>query len=124
MNKVTPKTFSFRARLKSFTYAFQGLSEMLKTEHNTWVHLSATIIVIILGFYEQISANEWCMIILATMAVWVSEALNTAFEFLCDVTSPDFHPLVQKSKDVAAGAVLLSAIGAVIIAMIIFLPKI
>jgi len=124
MNKETPKTFSIRARLKSFTYAFQGLAEMLKTEHNTWVHLAATIIIVILGFYKQISATEWCLIILSTMAVWVSEALNTAFEFLCDVTSPDFHPLVKKSKDVAAGAVLLSAMGAAIIAMIIFIPKI
>jgi len=124
MNKETQKPFSIRARLKSFIYAFQGLAEMLKTEHNTWVHLVATIIIVILGFYKQISATEWCLIILSTMAVWVSEALNTAFEFLCDVTSPDFHPLVQKSKDVAAGAVLLSAIGAAIIAMIIFIPKI
>jgi diacylglycerol kinase (ATP) len=58
------------------------------------------------------------------MAVWVSEALNIAFEFLCDVASPEFHPLVKKSKDVAAGAVLLSAIGAAIIGCIVFIPHI
>jgi diacylglycerol kinase (ATP) len=54
--------------------------------------------------------------------VWVAEGLNTAFEFMCDVASPEFHPLVEKSKDVAAGAVLLSAVGAVIIGLIVFLP--
>ena len=63
------------------------------------------------------------MLALAITLVWVAEALNTAFEVLCDVTSPDFHPLVKKSKDVAAAAVLLSAIGAIIIGALIFGPK-
>jgi diacylglycerol kinase (ATP) len=59
---------------------------------------------------------------LAIVLVWVAEALNTAFEYLCDVASPEFHPLVEKSKDVAAGAVLLSALGAVIVAAFVFGP--
>jgi diacylglycerol kinase (ATP) len=59
---------------------------------------------------------------MAITGVWVVEALNTAFELLCDVASPEFHPLVKKSKDVAAGAVLLSAIGAATIGLVIFLP--
>ena len=54
--------------------------------------------------------------------LWVVEALNTAFEYLCDVVSPEFHPLVRKSKDIAAGAVLLSAVGAAAIGLIIFVP--
>jgi diacylglycerol kinase (ATP) len=54
--------------------------------------------------------------------VWTAEALNTAFEFLCDVASPEFHPLIQKAKDVAAAAVLLSAAGAVIIGLLVFVP--
>ena len=61
---------------------------------------------------------------LVIILVWVSEAINTAFEFLCDVASPEFHPLVKKSKDVAAGAVLLNAIGSIIVGVIIFLPYI
>lgn len=121
MNK-NQKQFSAIARLRSFHYAFQGLAEMLKTEHNTWIHLVSTCVVVILGLVLHISSSEWCLIILATMAVWVAEALNTAFEFLCDVASPEFHPLVKKSKDVAAGAVLISAIGAVLIGLIIFIP--
>ena len=59
---------------------------------------------------------------LAIVAVWTAEALNTAFEALCDVTSPGFHPLVERAKDVAAGAVLICAIGAVIVGGIVFGP--
>jgi hypothetical protein len=65
---------------------------------------------------------EWCWIVLAIVSVWTAETLNTAFEFLTDVASPEFHPLAGKAKDVAAGAVLLSAIGAVAIGIIIFWP--
>ena len=119
-----PETFSVIKRIQSITHAVRGVTEMQKSEHNAWVHLFATICVIMAGALFSVTPTEWCFLILAIMSVWVSEALNTAFEFLCDVASPDFHPLVKKSKDVAAGAVLLSAIGAVVIALIIFTPKI
>ena len=65
---------------------------------------------------------EWAILILAMMAVWTAEALNTAFEFLCDVASPEFHPLVEKAKDVAAGGVLISALGAASLGAVILLP--
>ncbi len=119
-----PETFSVAKRVQSVRHAVRGVTEMLKSEHNAWVHLFATVCVVLTAAVLSVDATEWCFLILAIMAVWVSEALNTAFEFLCDVASPDFHPLVKKSKDVAAGAVLLSAIGAVIIALIIFVPHI
>lgn len=118
------ETFSVAKRVQSIRHAVRGVTEMLKSEHNAWVHLFATVCVVLVAAVLSVNAIEWCFLILAIMAVWVSEALNTAFEFLCDVASPDFHPLVKKSKDVAAGAVLLSAIGAVIIALIIFVPHI
>jgi diacylglycerol kinase (ATP) len=114
--------FSFSGRIRSVTHAVHGIFEMLKSQHNAWVHAIATIAVIICGFLFSISKSEWCFLILAIALVWVAEALNTAFEFLCDVASPDFHPVVKHSKDVAAGAVLLSAVGAVIIGLIIFIP--
>lgn len=94
----------------------------MKSQQNAWIHLFATILVISCGLFFQIDSVEWCFVILAILAVFVSEALNTALEFLCDVVSPAPHPLIQKSKDVAAGAVLISAIGALIIGLIIFLP--
>ena len=117
-------TFSFTGRIRSVNHAIYGIIEMIKGQHNAWVHAVATICVVTAGSVFQVSTSEWCFLILAIVAVWVAEALNTAFEFLCDVTSPEFHPLVKKSKDVAAGAVLLSAIGAVIIGLIIFVPYI
>ena len=70
----------------------------------------------------RISAADWCWIILAISIVWTAEALNTAFEFLADAASPDFHPLVRDAKDVAAGAVLLTATAAVVIGSLVFWP--
>jgi diacylglycerol kinase (ATP) len=80
--------------------------------------------VLIVGGLCVLSAREWCWIILAIMAVWTAEALNTALEFLADVASPDFHPLVEKAKDVAAGGVLISAIGAAIIGVLVLAPHV
>jgi diacylglycerol kinase (ATP) len=103
-------------------FALVGIFEMLATQHNAWVHAAATIGVVSAGMFFSVTATQWCFLILAIVAVWVAEALNTAVEFLCDVTSPTFHPIVKKSKDVAAGAVLLAAIGAVAIGLVIFVP--
>jgi diacylglycerol kinase (ATP) len=97
---------------------------MLKTQHNAWVHACATLGVVAAGIFFGVSAAEWCWLVLAVMAVWTAEALNTAFEFLADVASPEFHPLVKNSKDVAAGAVLISAIGAVIIGLLVLGPHV
>lgn len=121
MNNNTD-TFTFSGRIRSVKHAIDGIFEMLKGQHNAWVHLVASICVIFAGIIFGVSKIEWVALILAIVLVWVAEALNTAFEFLCDVASPEFHPLVKKSKDVAAGAVLLSAIGAVTIGAVIFVP--
>jgi diacylglycerol kinase (ATP) len=117
-----PRAFTFTGRLRSVRFAIRGVRLMLASQHNAWVHVAATIIVIVAGLIFQLMRTDWCWIVVAIMAVWTAEALNTAFEFLCDVASPDFHPLVEKAKDVAAGAVLLSAIGSVIIGLLIFGP--
>lgn len=95
---------------------------MLKTQHNAWIHAAATIGVGIMGLVMGLSFIEWSLIVAAVMAVWIAEALNTAFEFLADVASPEFHPLVEKAKDVAAGAVLIAAGGAVLIGLLVFGP--
>ncbi len=122
MTNNNSEIFSFTGRIRSIRHAIDGIGEMLKGQHNAWIHVIATICVISIGLIFQITVTEWCFLTLAITSVWVAEALNTAFEFLCDVASPEFHPLVKKSKDVAAGAVLVSAIGAVIIGIIIFVP--
>jgi len=74
--------------------------------------------------FFRISGAEWCWIILAISIVWTAEALNIALEFLADAASPEFHPLVRDAKDVAAGAVLITALAAVIIGSIVFWPHI
>ena len=95
---------------------------MIRCQHNAWIHATATLIVLAAAFLFHVSAADWCWIILAVSIVWTAEALNTAFEFLADAASPEFHPLVRDAKDVAAGAVLITAIAAAIIGAIIFWP--
>jgi diacylglycerol kinase (ATP) len=95
---------------------------MIHCQHSAWIHAAATLIVVAVGFVVGISAGDWCWIILAISLVWTAEALNTAFEFLADAASPEFHPLVRDAKDVAAGAVLITAIAAVIIGLLVFWP--
>jgi len=121
--QVNP-TFTFTGRFRSVRFALQGIRTMLASQHNAWMHAGSTAAVIVAAFAFRVDRLEWCMLILAMMAVWTAEALNTAFEFLCDVASPDFHPMVARSKDVAAGAVLLSAIGSVAMGLLVFGPHV
>jgi diacylglycerol kinase (ATP) len=95
---------------------------MIASQQNAWIHAVATAVVTIAGLMVRLSTADWCWIVLAVVAVWTSEALNTAFEFLTDVASPAFHPLAGKAKDVAAGAVLISAVGSVLIGLLVFGP--
>jgi diacylglycerol kinase (ATP) len=119
---MTQRPFEFTGRVRSFAYAFTGIRTMLRSQHNAWIHLAATVAVCALGLALGLSTAEWCWIVLAIMSVWTAEALNTAFEFLADVASPEFHPLVKHAKDVAAGGVLISAIGALVIAALVLGP--
>jgi diacylglycerol kinase (ATP) len=116
------RPFEFTGRVRSFKHAFRGIWLMLASQHNAWIHAAATLLVIGLGLYFRLSRYEWCWIVLACASVWTAEALNTAFEFLADVSTKEFHPVVSQAKDVAAGAVLLTVIGSLVIAIIIFLP--
>src|SRR3982750_578900 len=115
-------TLTFTGRVRSFRCALEGVRVMIASQHNAWLHAIATLIVTATGFYLRLSNSEWCVIVVAMIAVWTAEALNTAFEFLTDVASPEFHPLAQKAKDVAAGAVLLAAMGSVVIGVLVFGP--
>jgi diacylglycerol kinase (ATP) len=118
------RPFEFIKRIQSFRFAFAGIWTMLKSQHNAWIHACITAAVVVAGVVFGISPSEWCWLVLAIMAVWTAEALNTALEFLADAASPEFHPLVKHSKDVAAGAVLISAIGSVIIGILVLGPHI
>jgi len=110
------------ARWQSVKYAARGVAVVLRTQHNAWLHAIATGVVLAAGFFVGLSRLEWCAIVLAMVAVWTAEALNTAIEIVVDLASPDVHPLAGRAKDVAAGAVLISACGAVVVGILVFAP--
>lgn len=116
------KIFSIAERVQSIRYAVQGIAYMLKTQHNAWLHLAITLAVFMIGWRLHIRPEDWRWLIVAIVLVWFAEAMNTAFEFLCDIVSPEFHPSVKKAKDIAAGGVLLCAAAAVVLGLITFIP--
>jgi diacylglycerol kinase len=118
------KRFSISERVKSVSFALQGLGTFFITQHNAWIHLGSAFLAIFLGYYFGLNSIEWCWITVAIVLVFICEMFNTALEFLCDVVSPNIHPQIKRVKDVSAAAVLIAAIGAVIIGAIVFVPKI
>lgn len=112
-----------KKRLLSFVYAFQGLRELLKSQPNATLHLVAASLAVGAGFYLGISRLEWMAVAGCIAAVLAAEAFNTALEYLTDLVSPGHHPLAGKAKDVAAAGVLLTALGAAVVGLLIFLPK-
>ena len=109
--------------LKSFVYAFNGLRLLLKEEQNARIHFVASIIVILAGFYFRLNAYEWIAIIFSIGLVITVEIINTAIENIADFISPGKSEHIKTIKDLSAAAVLISAIVAVIIGLIVFLPK-
>jgi diacylglycerol kinase len=116
----TPEELSIGKRAKSYTHAGRGIWIFIKTTHNAWIHLGVLGLVVILGCYFGITTTEWMMLVFASGLVFVSEAFNTAIEVDIDLTSPEYHPYARDTKDIAAGAVLISAITALIIGVLIF----
>ena len=112
-------------KIKSFYYAFRGIFDLLSGRHpNAMVHLLAIVVVTIAGFYVGLATWEWVTVILCFGLVLALEAVNSAIEYIVDLVSPDYHPLAGKAKDIAAGAVLIAAIVAVVVAVLIFGYKI
>jgi diacylglycerol kinase (ATP) len=106
----------------SFGHAGRGVGAALRSEVHLRFHAAATVVVIGLGFYYGITRLEWALVALAVAGVWTAELVNTAIEALTDVASPAYHPLAGKAKDVAAGAVLLAALGALAVGALVFGP--
>ncbi|MBI9034418.1 MAG: diacylglycerol kinase family protein [Bacteroidales bacterium] len=116
--------FSLKKRIQSFKHAFTGLSYVIQTQHNAWIHLSVSVLVIVAGFGFNISNTEWLVIILTIGMVISFEIINTAIEILLDRFHPEYDKQVGLIKDIGAAGVLMSAICAAIIGLIIFLPKV
>src|SRR5262245_20792053 len=118
--RIRTEAFSLADRLQSFRYAATGISFMLRHQHNAWIHLAITVAVCLTAWWLKVSAADWRWLIVAIVLVWVAEAMNTAFEHVCDVISPEFHISVEKAKDIAAGAVLICAAGAAVLGVLTF----
>ena len=123
-SKMKQQKFSIRKRLESFSFAFNGLRLLLKEEHNSWIHLLAAICVVFAGFVFNISAFEWITIVFAIGLVIALELINSAIENIADFVSPEKHDKIKKVKDLAAAAVLISAVTALVVGLIIFIQKI
>lgn len=108
----------------SFKYAFEGIKEAWKTEQNLKIHFIIMFLVIIAGFVFKITAMEWIVCLLLFALVISLELINTAIETTVDIAMPEINEKAKYAKDIAAGAVLFSAIISVIVGLIIFLPKI
>jgi diacylglycerol kinase (ATP) len=110
-------------RARSFSYAFKGFAVLL-TQQNARIHLAATVVACVAAIVFRIGVAEWCWVVLAIVAVNSAEAFDTAIELIANKTSPEYHPLIGKAKDVAATGVLICAVGSVVIAILIFGPHI
>ncbi|GAB3933531.1 diacylglycerol kinase family protein [Mucilaginibacter myungsuensis] len=110
--------------IRGFGYAFKGIGYAMATQLNFRVHLVASLTAAVLGYALHVSTNEWIWIIFCMALVMSAELMNTAIEVLVDLVSPEYNKKAGHVKDVAAGAVLVTAIFALITGSIIFLPKI
>jgi len=109
-------------RVQSFKHAFSGLFLVFQTQHNIFIHCLATICVLILGLWLKLEQVEWVLLFLTFSTVWVTEFINTALETAVDLSSPDFHPLAKKAKDIGAASVLVAAFFSIIIGVLILVP--
>lgn len=106
-------------RAKSFHHAGAGILRLVREERNAQIHLLATVVVAMAGAWMHLSVVEWCLVILAIVLVWAAEAMNSAIERVCDVVSREQHPMIGAAKDLAASAVLIVAIGALLVGVLL-----
>jgi len=111
-----------QTRWRSFSHAFSGLAYVFRTQKNAWIHALATVLATAAGFWLQISRAEWAVLALTITAVWTAECFNTAIEAVVDLASPQLHPLAKIAKDSAAASVLVTAIGSVMVGILLFGP--
>ncbi|MBN1952765.1 MAG: diacylglycerol kinase family protein [Bacteroidales bacterium] len=111
-------------QLRTFVFAFRGIVAFFRLESKAVIHLVAAILAIAMSWILEISAMEWLLVILAIILVFTAELFNTIAEEMADLIQPEKDKKVAYIKDMGAGAVLLTAIGALIVGLVIFLPKI
>lgn len=110
--------------INSFKYAFQGIASSFKTERNMKIHVFIMILVVIAAIWFRLSFMEWIACIIMISLVICAELFNTAIETVVDMIMPEKNEKAKLAKDIAAGAVLVLALGSVAVGLIIFIPKI
>jgi undecaprenol kinase/diacylglycerol kinase (ATP) len=114
---------SIRRHTISFKNAFAGIGLAFKTQPNFRVHCLLAIIAIIAGIWLELSTLEWALIVFTIIWVLLTEMINTAIESMVDLITTEYRQEAKIAKDVAAGSVVLGAFGSIIIAVLIYLPK-
>lgn len=107
----------------SFGYAWAGLLHSFRTQRNFRIHIAAAIVASIAGIILRISLTEWAIVVVLFVMVLAAEMVNTMVEALVDMVTQEYHPLAKIAKDVAAGVVLLTAVGAVVVGLLVFVPR-
>ena len=116
--------FSIKKRIKSFAYAFAGLKVLFLEEHNSWIHATAAVLAIAMGFLFRISPMEWIAIVIVIGMVFSAEIINSSLERTADFVKAERDDRKRDIKDLGAAAVLVCAMSALITGLIIFVPKI
>ncbi|MGG6230430.1 diacylglycerol kinase family protein [Tenacibaculum sp. SDUM215027] len=119
-----PNDGFLKGRIRSIKFALKGMWLLITTEDSIKAQLFFGLIATLLGFYFKISTTEWMIQTLIIGLILVAEALNTAIEKVADFIHPDYHKRIGFIKDIAAGAPAFAAVISLIIAGIIYLPKI
>ena len=109
-------------RVQSFYHGICGLKDILTTEHNAWIHFIITIVVFGLSLWLRISLVEFVLVVIVIALVWIAEAFNTVLEIVVDMVSSEYTKVARRAKDIAAGAVLVAAIGAAIVGIFVLGP--
>ncbi len=112
-----------QALVNAFQHALNGIVHFVTYDRNGSIHITAAVLVMGAGYYFKVSTNEWAILLLCIGLVLSFEMLNHALEKLCNLVHPAQHPLIKTAKDVAAAAVLWSAVISAIIGLLIFIPK-
>ena len=123
MRKNTKHLFMMKF-IHSFGYALSGLWYGIVTQRNLRIHFTCLLLVLGMGWYFSLSHTEWLLVAIAAFLVLSAELFNTAIEQLCDVVEANIHPGIKRVKDIAAAAVLLSAMAALVTGAVVFIPKI
>lgn len=116
--------FSIFHRITSFKFAFNGLKIFFKFEHNARLHVFLAILTCVFGFLFNVTNTEWLTVIVVIGLVFLVEIINTVIEHLADFISPEENPKIKIIKDLAAASVLVASFTALLVGIIIFLPKI